>query len=155
MKSHLSCYHHNAPDPPASNSTVDAVGHGGGCSSDCPIQEEHEEILQDQDELNLQSSDQSPEHNNAKTHAALLLLTLKEKHRLTQTSVDFAVQQIQDMVTYATNDIKTSAIGVKIPDLTECFLDEDPFSGLKTEQLQTQFYKENFNLIVSGCPFIY
>ena len=67
------------------------------------------------------------------------------------------------MVAYTTNDIKTSvekkvlehctAIGVEIPDLTECFPDQGPFSGLETEHLQTQFYKENFSLIVSGCPF--
>ena len=39
-------------------------------------------------------------------HAGLLLLALKEKHRLTQTSVDFAVQQVKSMMEYALEDVK-------------------------------------------------
>ena len=168
MKAHLSRNHPNSPDPPlfgrslspAANSQDVCPEHNvAGSSGGSPPQAE---AMQDPEQFTLSAGNGSPRHKSATTHAALLLLTLKEKHRLTQTSVDFAVQQIQDIVDYTINDIRSSVekqvaeycttIGVNSPDLTLCFPDTSPFSGLESEYLQTKFYKENFNLVVSGKP---
>ena len=165
MKAHLSRNHPNSPDPPifghslipsTNSQDVHPQQNVAESSGGLPPQVE---AMQDQEQFTLNAS---PRHESAKTHAALLLLTLKEKHRLTQTSVDFAVQQIQDIVDYTINDIKLSVekqvaeyctvIGVNSPDLTLCFPDTSPFSGLESEYLQTKFYKENFNLVVGGKP---
>jgi len=43
--------------------------------------------------------------------------------------------------------------GVDPPDLSDCFEDIDPFSGLETEYLQTKFYMENFHLMVRCTQF--
>jgi len=90
--------------------------------------------------------------------AALFLLTLKERYSLTQAAVDFAVGQVQEMAACVAQDLKTSVesrlqqhyikTGVDPPDLSDCFEDIDPFSGLETEYLQTKFYVENFHLVV-------
>lgn len=170
MKSHLSRNHPNAPDPsPATDSglartlqRIDSTGHegdvesGGNCSTEVGKDTTIHEYEDESHEQLLHSGDENPK---SKTHAALLLLTLKEKHRLTQTSVDFAVQQMEDMMEYTIKDMKSSVekivseycntIGVDIPDLTQGFPSTSPFSGLESEYLQTKFYKENFKLIVS------
>ena len=119
MKAHLSRNHPNAPDPlpysPTANSSLThtlqsfgPAGHDdeGGSAGGLPTQAENvaSQLYQDEPEqLALSSDDESSESKSAKTHAALLLLTPKEKHRLTQTSVDFAVHQVQEMAEYTTN----------------------------------------------------
>ena len=67
---------------------------------------------------------------NVNKHAGLLLLALKEKHRLTQTSVDFAVQQVKSMMEYALEDVKAMVatklelqcvqLGIQLPDVSDC-----------------------------------
>ena len=99
-----------------------------------------------------------PHDFSVNKHAGLLLLTLKEKHRLAQTSVNFAVQQVQSMLEYALEDVKASVeeklqlhcteLGIQLPDISDCFANVNPFSGLESEHMQTKFYKENFSLIV-------
>lgn len=89
---------------------------------------------------------------------ALFLLTLKEKHCLTQSSINFAVTQVTDMFEFIAADIKSSIegklkdslneAGVILPDLAECF-NGNPFDGLMSEHMQTKFYRENFYLVVS------
>ena len=91
--------------------------------------------------------------------AALFLLCLKEKHRLTQSSVNFAVTQVTDMFEFIATDIRASVegklkeslneAGVSLPDLAECFNNVNPFDGLMSEHMQTKFYRENFYLVVS------
>lgn len=91
--------------------------------------------------------------------AALFLLSLKEQHQNTQRAVDFAVGQVQQMVSYAVEDIKKSvmstleehsaATGSDSLDVSSCFEIPDPFSALHTEYLQTKYYKKHFNLVVS------
>ncbi len=91
--------------------------------------------------------------------AALFLLSLKEKHQNTQKAVDFAVGQVQQMVSYAVQDIRDSALtmlqehsigtGYKLPDIASCFEVPDPFASLQTEYIQTKYYREHFDLVVS------
>ena len=94
-----------------------------------------------------------PHDLSVNKHAGLLLLTLKEKHRLAQTSVKFAVQQVQSMLEYALEDVKASVeeklqlhcteLGIQLPDISDCFASVNPFSGLESEHMQTKFYKLN------------
>ena len=94
MKAHLSRNHPNSPDPPifgrslipsANSQDVHPEQNVAGSSGGSPPQAE---AMQDQEQFTLTAGNISPRDDSAKTHAALLLLTLKEKHRLTQTSVD-------------------------------------------------------------------
>ena len=45
-------------------------------------------------------------HYLTQKSAALFLLTLKERYKLTQTAINFAVTQVQNMVSFAFEDIK-------------------------------------------------
>lgn len=108
--------------------------------------------------------DENPESNNAKKHAALFILALNEKHRLTQTSINFPVDQVESMVEYTISDIQASveeklrdychAMRVNMPDLTKCFSNTSPFSGLESEYMQNKLYREHFNLIVSVGMYV-
>ena len=88
--------------------------------------------------------------------AALFLLTLKERYSVTQTALDFAIQQIKGMVGYLVEDMKANLKErfencpgeVALPDITECFNCTDPFANLGTEYLQYKFYQEHFGLVV-------
>lgn len=99
--------------------------------------------------------------NRLERSAALFLISLKEWYELTQTAVDFAVSQVQQMVKYAVEDIKesvekhllshleASGLQVDLPDIGEYFNSPDPFSNLQSEHMQTKYYRENFDLVVS------
>ena len=78
---------------------------------------------------------------------------------MTQTSVDFAVQQVKGMMEYTLEDVKAmvetklehhcTQLGVQSPDVSDCITSINPFVGLESKHMQTKFYKKNFNLIVS------
>lgn len=90
--------------------------------------------------------------------AALFLLTLKEKYNLTQTTVDFAVSQVQQMVKYALEDLKDNVLksahesGYDLPMNIVDAMDTsiNPFQDLHSEHMQTKFFKEYFNIVVSN-----
>lgn len=90
--------------------------------------------------------------------AALFLLNAKERYQLTQSSLDFITQQIQQMIYFVVDDIAEivtehlSNEGVsEISSFTEQ-LDSyrNPFIHLQTEYMQNKFYQENFKLVVSA-----
>ena len=156
IRAHLSRKHPNSPDPAPDpteeeETSMDTVSnHGVSASPDL---------------CNADQTDAAtvvPYTSSVNKHAALLLLTLKEKHRLTQTSINFAVQQVQSLVEHTLEDVKASVeeklqqhsteFGDYLPDISDCFMNIDPFSGLESEYRQTKFYKENFDLIVSLIP---
>jgi len=162
IRAHLAKTHPHSPDP-APCPVIEEEGNGLMDTSTCdvsPMQDPPSKIcnVEQPHAAELQTV-------SANMHAGLLLLTLKEKHRLTQASVDFAVHQIQSMIRYTLEDAKESIeqklqlhcteMGVQLPDISDCFANIDPFSGLESEYMQTKFYKENFNLVVSEnvlCP---
>lgn len=80
-----------------------------------------------------------PRETSANHSAALFLLTLQEKYRLSQKAIDFAIGSVGTIIDNVFNSIKLST--------TETF--EDPFSSLKTGYQQTKFYCEEFGLVVS------
>ena len=89
----------------------------------------------------------------AKRNSALLLLTLKERHRLTQKAVDFSVCQVKVMLAHVLDEVKAKVKQrVGEIDIEDCF-DVDPFEGLSTEYFQTKFYREYFDLVVSSCLY--
>lgn len=86
----------------------------------------------------------------AQRSAALLLLNLKERHRLTQSAINFSVGQVKQMVAHILEDVKISVKNkVGDVDIEDCF-NADPFWGLETEALQSKFYREHFDLVVSS-----
>lgn len=90
--------------------------------------------------------------------AALFLLNMKERHKLTQAAIDFAVGQVRSMVTYALQDMQASvqqavASGASATDIVDLMdMSIDPFGDISTEYKQTKYYRENFNLVV--CTYI-
>ena len=91
---------------------------------------------------------------SARKSAAMLLLTLKEKYRLTQTAINFAVSPIRETMNYVEADVRDAVLTLGIlseeqqASFERVFEHTDPFAGLQSEYLQTKFYKENFNLVV-------
>lgn len=85
----------------------------------------------------------------AKRSSALLLLSLKERHRLTQSAVNFSIGQIKEMMTHILDGVKAS-VKQCVGDIdVDRYFDVDPFEDLGTEYLQTKFYQEYFHLVVS------
>ena len=89
--------------------------------------------------------------SEAQKRAALFLLTFKEKYRLSQAAIDFAVGSIQSIV----DSVCTSAVAVVETDLSSATAiaanKEDPFVSLRTNHQQSKFYREMFGLVVSAC----
>ena len=119
----------------------------------------------------LQHEEDSPELapvpakvNRLERSAALFLITLKERYEITQSALNFAVSQVQQMVSYAVEDIKESVEECLLPHLqdpsfevhmSELFGAPDPFSSLQNEYMQTKYYREKFDLIVSFDKITY
>lgn len=129
------CQHHpvNSSNPADDSATMQ----GGDCSDQC---------LTDIDPgSSLNAS------NQLQRSAALFLLNMKERYKLTQSAVNFAVDQIRQMVTLAVEEAQTTLLsssndnGTNLPKIESA----DPFSGLETEHMQTKFYREQFGLVVS------
>ncbi len=111
--------------------------------------EESEAVCSSQPKVTLEKS------------AALFLMTLKEKYKLTQTAVGFSIDQIITIIDISLQQAKdqvesiVNGVGTDIPDLSECFNIDDPFAALNSEYLQTKFYREHFGLIVSYSHFVF
>ena len=89
-------------------------------------------------------------HDRLQRSAALFLLSAKECFHLTQSALNFVTQQVQQMVSFAIDDIEK----VLKKYLNDCGVMQstgldaqfeamrDPFSSLQTEYLQTKYYQE-------------
>ena len=73
--------------------------------------------------------------DDVKTAAAKFILTLKEKFKLTQVSLDYTVKAVEELLLLSNESDSGHP---------------SPFDELKTEHQQTKFFKENFGLVVSG-----
>lgn len=91
----------------------------------------------------------------AQKSTALLLLTLKERYRLTQVALDYTIGQMKQTMALLLEDVKGAVkskladddVTVDEVDINECF-DLDLFQGLDTEHLQSRFYLKHFKLVV-------
>lgn len=84
--------------------------------------------------------------NDSRASAGKFLLTLKERHRLSQTAISFTIESVRKLITHVSGEIKASASAAGVNISSEAL---DPFRGLDTEYLQTKFYQEHFGLVVS------
>ena len=129
-------------------------------------QNESDAVPESMDFTELQLEENSPDQSlrsvdRLEKSAALFLLSLKERYEITQSALDFAVLQVRQMVAYAVEDVKesveaslfshlqASGIQLDLPEISECFCAPDPFCNLQSEYMQTKYYKENFDLVVS------
>lgn len=92
----------------------------------------------------------------AKRTAGLFLLTFKEKFRLSQRAINYAVGSITTIVDRVCESIQqsvTSELREKgfLDDIAESFSYDDPFAEFQTEYRQTQYYRSEFGLVVSIC----
>lgn len=90
----------------------------------------------------------SPNHR-----AALFLLTFKERYRLSQKAIDYAVGSINaivDSVCASVRDSLHHSLPTTSAELVRCFDYDDPFHALQTEYQQTKFYRLEFGLVVSA-----
>ena len=169
LSSHLSRKHPLFVEP-ASPTEVGTVGTTSDCDSALdPCDVLHDSISCDSafdscDDIDSELEDAAYPYSvsstaSAKRSAALFLLTLKEKHKVTQTAIDFAVSQVSSMTDFIVQDIQSSLQHTLqehlldnnqlLPMLDECFLKNNPFEGLETEHKQSKFYRTEFGLIVS------
>lgn len=98
--------------------------------------------------------------NNLKKNAALFLLGLKEKQKLTQVSLDKVIEGVTGLFQGQLGTLHTQieskpeeagVDGATISGLSELFDQGNmthPFFGLQTQHQQMKFYKENFTFIV-------
>ena len=95
------------------------------------------------------------DHPAVERTAAMFLLTYKERFKLPQASIDFAVGAINGIVDSVCESVKKSVESVfdspQTPtkeDVMSCIQHDDPFSSLQTEYQQTKFYCAEFGLVV-------
>lgn len=119
------------------------------------------ELTEASQEETLPHTSMSIQADRLQRSAALFLLCLKERYEVTQSAIDFAVGQVQQMIAYTVEDIHSSVKNYLLPhlqandlpaellDIDECFGVPDLFGNLQSEYMQTKFYRENFDLVVS------
>ena len=86
--------------------------------------------------------------------AALFLLTFKEKYRLSQTAINFAVGSINTIVDDVCQSVEYSVQRALEQDgctseISPYFSNHDPFANLQTDYQQAKFYRDEFGLVVS------
>ena len=86
--------------------------------------------------------------DDVKKAAAKFILTLKEKFKLTQVSLDYTVKAVEELLLLSNKCIEQS------DSMLTNGLHPSPFDELKTEYQQTKFFRENFGLVVSGHIFL-
>lgn len=87
--------------------------------------------------------------------AALFILTLKKRYKLTQSALNFALGSVNEIISGVCNSIEQtlllsidkSALDLEISSICQY---NDPFRSLKSEYLQSKFYRERFGLVVSS-----
>ena len=86
--------------------------------------------------------------------AASFVLNLKEKFKLSQASLNFAIKAVEEIIEISTNNIQDSVLKTLressiSANVAHCFTSTNPFISLKTEYQQTKVFKEHFGYIVS------
>lgn len=116
-----------------------------------------------QEEIHMRNvEDQQGQLEFTKKRNALYLLKSKEKHLLTQTTLDGIVQDTTSLVRNTVEIIRKQVedrlenVGMRIdavPGLNELFHEDhsnsNPFKHVSTKSKQITFYRENFGLVVS------
>lgn len=83
---------------------------------------------------------------NVKIAVAKFILTLKEKFKLTQASLNYTVKAVEEILLLSNKSLEQSiADNLDSP----LCLHSSPFDDLRNEHQQTNFIRKNFGLIVS------
>ena len=89
--------------------------------------------------------------------SAALLLTVKERFKLTQSAIDFITQQVHNIISYGIDDIQkiveewieSQGISANFTELAARLESlRNPFAAIETEYMQSKFYWDHFNLVV-------
>lgn len=94
-------------------------------------------------------SDSDDDHipaDDPRATAGKFLLMLKERHRMSQTAISFAIGSVRKLIAYTCDHVRATATAAGVNINAE---DIDPFYGLETEYFQTKYYKEYLGLAVS------
>lgn len=125
-----------------------------------PIEREENCAIPDEVMDSGQPESSDPEEN--KLERSVFLISLKERFEITQSALDFAVSQVQQMIEFAVEDVRESIKNLlpglqagidaeSLPDIDEC---PNPFTNLRSEYLQSKYYCQYFDLVVcSQCKF--
>lgn len=97
-------------------------------------------------EIELDANEQSTltvQKEVIKTDAAKFILTLKEKYKMTQASLDYNIKAVDKLI------FMSSKVVEQLLAEGDQGQYSSPFDDLQTEYQQTKYFKENFSLIVS------
>ena len=124
----------------------------------CSVENGTDSITENQSDFSFTVS----HREDLKRSAALFILKTAEVHKLTLTSVNGILEDVQQLVERTVLDIRrqvecalqNSQIDANsIPALTHIFDEEyllNPFSGIQSEYLQMKYFRDTFGLIVSS-----
>lgn len=130
----------------------------GGSTCEISIHNDTNEVAQEEETL-----EETTDFNDAATHdqfsnavlrgditkaAAKFILTLKERFKLTQVSLDYTVKAVDELMQLFSKCEQQSVS--ENPELAGSSPYQSPFDELSTEYQQTKYFKENFGLIVSA-----
>ena len=166
FRSHCNRKHHNWQHnfTPSFEDSSGITVSGSSCGSDTSTREtcestectlyDHTESIQeardfDENVVIAEAHDQPKSSNivlreDVKKAAAKFILTLKEKFKLTQVSLDYTVKAVDELLV-----LSRKCDDQFVSENSE-LADSSPFEELRTEYQQTKFFNENFGLIVSG-----
>lgn len=172
FRGHCTRKHHNWKNCFIPTIDVEEVwpgDHSGGSSSDASTEgveaggvfEDCSSTDQDMDDndFDVSQSVYSPNEcesecvgpDNVKMAAAKFLLTLKERFKLTQASLDYTIKAVEEMMLLSANVYRQYFVENR--ELASIPFDQhsslaNPFVGLKTEYQQTKFFTENFGVML-------
>lgn len=120
-------------------------------SESVPVVEDNQHDGMYLDQLHIPNDQWKAEIPTPKHTAALFLLTMQEKYRVSQKAIDFAVHSFSTITNNICESVKSSLLSWSDSTLADsCFHYEDPFSFLQTGFQQAKFYREEFGLVVSS-----
>ena len=111
----------------------------------------------DQEDDEVRSCQLYASNDDRERSAALLLLTVKERFKLTQSAIDFITQQVHNIISYGVDDIQkvveewleSQGISANFTELAARLEPlRNPFAAIETEYMQSKFYRDHFNLVV-------
>lgn len=142
FRSHVYRKHRSALHPSSSTVTNET---GDGALVDSIVNNEDDSAM-------IDSQNRPPD---IRTSGAKCLLKIREEYRIPQSTLDNIVQDIKGLWTLSMDSIKE-----KVKDLIanpecdsasimNCFDGSSPLDSLETEYLQLDYYRQNFNYLVS------
>ena len=160
LKSHITGNHYgedpdaSLPESPAESNSLPS----GSVENDVSTSEFDGEDIFVPEQLQMCTvQSQSVIPANQQKSSALYLLTLKEKYKLTQTAIDFIVGHTKVANDNVIDDLHQSIarepINISDDDksrISSVFHNaNNPFNGLETQYLQSKYFEENFDFVVS------